>query len=511
MNQNKLFYISSPIYYANARPHLGHLHSTLYADVIARFQREQGKTVVFVTGCDQHGSKIAQVAKEKKQNPEIFIQEQTKLFLTLWKKAGISYTHFVQTHSLEHQTFVINTFKNLIENNHLYQSQYRGFYCLNCANFLSSRSSNSQSFDFCTNCQKNAVFLEENNFFLRVSNQQKEQLLSFINQQKKQNIAPHWFNQLDDLLSLPSLDFSLTRSRKNLSWGIDLGKEFTNQIAYVWFDALLSYWSCLSKNLEKQLWTNPDTEIVHVLGKEITKFHLVYWPLLCWNRNYRLPNHFLIHGWLLNQGQKMSKSVPISVIDPETIIQEYGVDVLRIYLVSLMHPQLDVRFDSKLLAEFYQVNIVNNLSNYYYRVLSMVKKYKLIFESNPSWKKQLHLEANQIQKTIEGYIQSYQESLIKFVPAKALEHIFSFLDYGNKFIEEKKPWNLFKSDHHYLNFVLYHCLLITKVSAILLRPIAPCLSKTILAQIDLSSETKLSLNLDWVSPFIVHKVVKLFE
>ncbi len=509
--KKKLVYISCPIYYANAKPHLGHVYSTLYADIIARFASQEGKKVFFITGCDQHGNKIFQTAQKDKKTPEEFVQTQTREFIKLWKKIGISYTHFVQTHSPIHENFVNKVFTQLKNNNHLYSGKYQGFYCFGCENFLSQETAKKlKTQPVCPDCQKQLVFLQESNFFLKVTDKYKNNLQTFFANQQKNQPNFHWLKQLQNLLDKPNLDFSVTRNRSSLNWGVVLDKQFNNQIAYVWIDALLSYWSCLKPQWQEKIWRDPDTEIIQVLGKEITKFHFIYWPLLCWMLNYRLPNHLVVHGWLLNQGEKMSKSKPITVVEPEFLLKKYGVAVLRVYLASLMNRQTDMRFDLKLLEVFYQTHIVNNLSNYFYRTLTMVQKYQVTFTSL-LLKPQHQEERTTITETIQKLVDQYHSFFKQFAVADACQTVFTLLDYANHFIERKKPWVLAKQNPEYLVFVLYHCLLIGKIIGLMLQPIAPQLSLQILKDLGLDSDVNWSLKLNWSKPFVVKEITKMFK
>ena len=510
MNKKKIFYISTPIYYANEKPHLGHLYSTLYADFVARFQRTQSKEVFFITGCDQHGSKIAKAAKKNKTNTETFIKTNTQHFLNLWKLTDISYTHFVETHNLKHQVFVVNVFNNFLKKKYLYLNYYQGLYCSVCESFLSDEQLlKDQKEEKCLVCQKKPIFLKEKNFFLKINDQDRNFLQKLFQQwKKKKEIGHNWTNSLNELLKIPKLDLSITRCR--VEWAIKLSKQFPKHTAYVWFDALWSYISVLTTEERELIWKNNDSQIVHVLGKEITKFHLVYWPLFLEKDEWKKPDNFLIHGWILNDEQKMSKSIG-NVVSPEEIIKKYGVNVLRIFIASLIKPHLDIKYSEELIENFYRTNLVNNFSNYIHRLLIMIEKYQPDFTQINKLKKQFQVKDLIWKKQLQTFIDQYHDLFNKFEISQALQIIFDLLNFGNQMIEKEKPWNLAKEKNIYLNFFLFNSLLNLKIVALLLKPFAISLSKQILKTLNLNNDESFNLDLNWETSFKLEKVVKFFE
>lgn len=480
------FYISTPLYYTNAAPHLGHLYSTLYADFIARYKKEQGYQVFFVTGADQHGEKIFNQAQLQNESPEIFIEKQTKHFLMLWKKANIQFTHFSATHNLDHQQFLQQAFLQLQKQKFIYLDEYQGQYCVNCESFQVITSQQKNSDEKCQICQRSLKLLSEENYFLKISQIDQKEIQKLMGQWKEAIPEVNFMNQLNDLFRMKNWDFSITR--KKLSWGIVVDKK-REQKAYVWFDALLGYISVLNSEEQKQIWENKTTEIVQVIGKEIMKFHLIYWPLFLKFLDYRLPNTFLIHGWILQKKAKMSKSQG-NVVNPFHLIELYDAEVLRLYLASLMNPHLDIDYDETDFQNFYESFIVNNLSNFHYRILSMCAKYQSRFEEIDLTKQKtptLVEEEQFLQKQITDYHYAWK----KFQIAEVVQIIFRLVDYGNQIIHKKAPWKLHSNNQNSeLSEVLYRLIRLLKLTADFLKPLTPDLSEKIYTTLGNSEEFK---------------------
>lgn len=506
LNNKKIILITTPIYYCNSELHLGHLYSSFYADFLSKFYKNEGYKVYFLTGVDQHGQKIFKNAKNKNLNPKEFVDIQTKKILKLWKESDLNFTHFVRTTDEKHKKFVVDLFKELLEKKELILKDYEGKYCIYCENFIFKKNINNK----CDVCSFDLINLKEENYFFVFKKEFIEEIKKIIQKYKNDNKEIKYLNQLDKYLEKEQIDFSI--SRNNIDWGIVLDEK-KNQKAYVWFDALLGYVSVFSSKELEEIWKNNNSKIIQVLGKEIIKFHLVYWPILLKKQNLKIPDNFLIHGWILNKESKMSKSLG-NVVSASEFLKRYDSDVARLYLAKLMNPQLDVTFNMKNFDEFYNSHIVKNLSNFHFRLLSMVKKFKIDFidiENNKEeFKKDLLLE----NKIIENYINNFKKKFKEFKIAKAFDELFKLLDYGNKKITIEEPWNLFKNNKlKKLNFVIYILIVILKIISDLISSFTTKISQKI--KKDLSNIKNINdiyeINLKFYDKFTVKLIKHLYE
>ena len=459
----KPVYISTPIYYVNSQLHLGHAYSTLYAEYLANFYRQRHHPVIFVTGADQHGQKILLAAQAHNLKPGDFIRTQTQQIYQLWKTLEISYTHFVETHQLAHHQFVQEQFNKLLKQNTLKMRTYRGWYCVNCEMFVKQPTRTASS-NICPTCQTPLTQTSENNYFFQVDNTSQNAICRQLAKWETTTPLIKYFADLTSFVRLANWDFSISRS--SLKWGIPLLDQ-QNQTAYVWFDALFSYLSILQPAERKLIWQHDaNSHIIHVLGKEISKFHLIYWPLLLAKTGFRWPDQFLIHGWLLNKTTKMSKSKGNTLM-VMPYVNRYGLSVFRLFMASLMFPDRDIEIHDGVFEDFYTSHIVHNLSNYCYRVLKMVQKYRWI----PPSKFQSKLNQPS-QQLFDAFAKQFQA----FNIGKALQLFFDYLDLANKHIEQQKPWQLAVANPVKLQNVLADLLLVIRNIPAFLQPIVPKLT-----------------------------------
>lgn len=464
MNNHKTVYLSTPIYYVNGNPHLGHAYSTLMVDFIANFYRFQGHEVVFITGADQHGQKIYQSAINHKITPAEFIKQKTQVFKNLWKRLNINYDYFVETTHISHQKFIQNQFQQFLNNGFLKLHQYSGWYCVSCETFIKLQLNQKPKCDL---CQNDLIHSQELNYFFHVRNSQKTWLKQQIPHWTKTTPKIKYFHDLNSFLQLENWDFSI--SRQNLKWGIPL-LDHHQQTAYVWFDALFSYISVLPPLIRNKIWKlDSQALIIQVLGKEISKFHLIYWPLLLKSANFRLPDQFLIHGWLLNQSAKMSKSKN-NALAVEPLLAKYSSEIVRFYLATLMYPGQDIDIKSHNIDQFYQSQLVNNLSNYCHRVLKMIE------QSN--WKLPYDFEPKLTSKTQTFYL-TFQSLFKTFKIAKAINVFFDYLIFANKYLDSNQPWKLIGKEDFKLNHILAEALLFIANIPAFIAPIVPQLSQRI--------------------------------
>lgn len=478
----KRFYVSTPIYYPNNKLHLGHAYTTILSDVMARYKKLQGYEVFFITGSDEHGQKIEKQAKINKQDPKEFVSIMSNHFKNLWKLLNINYNKFVHTSSIEHSEVVQKIFTKLQNQKDIYLDKYAGWYCISCEEFVtSSQMTNDKKHLLCKNDLK---YLQESSYFFQVSKYQK-QLLDFY---KKNPNFIYPSNRITEMINnflKPGLqDLSVTRT--SFDWGIHL-KDDTKHVIYVWIDALSNYLSglgYLTENDEnfKKFW-NKETEILQFCGKEITRFHAIYWPILLMALKLRLPNKLISHSWITSNEEKMSKSKG-NIIDPFLLIEEYGSDAIRFFLTFNLHISKDNNYNEELLLESYNANLVNNLGNLLSRTMTMIEKYFANVICNYELAKH-HLD-RELENNIKSIIKNYTNNMDQYFINEAIQQVINLLNQANKYIQERKPWELFANNDKTLNKVINNLVQVLKVSAFLLQPILVENSQKIFQQLNIN-------------------------
>jgi methionyl-tRNA synthetase len=498
----KSFYITAPLFYPNAELHLGHIYTVLIADIIARYKREQNYQVFFLVGMDEHGKKIYQAASKLNLNINEYLNLMAFKFEKLWKTLKIDYQLLIRTSDVKHQLFAKDFFYQLKKNDYLHFSDYQSLYCESCSEFINLKNSQTQEQNLkCLNCFSILRFLSEKAYFLKI-NREKQWLLNIYNQNdliyplnKKNELISNFIN--NDLK-----DLSITRLEKDF-WGIELFP-FSNEkkfYLYVWIDALCGYISLLkreeNKVLFKNIFQNQESEFVQVIGKDILRFHGIYWLILLKIFNLKLPNKLIVHGWLTVKDQKMSKSIG-NVIDPYFLIKKYGVDASRICLMQLTVIGKDFNFDLNFFHELYNNLLVNNFGNFFTRVITMVNKYYQNFIPFFQEKETKHKEKELIlflKKTINSFCQKMDTYQIY----EAINLVFKLINQGNKFIDLFKPWDLFKNkDFVRLNNVINLSCNLLKISAFLLKFVLISTSEKIFNKLNIKSNEINLFNLeDW--------------
>ncbi|MBU3922770.1 methionine--tRNA ligase, partial [Patescibacteria group bacterium] len=353
--------ITTPIYYVNDIAHLGHAYTTLAADVLTRFFREQGEQVFFLTGTDEHGAKIAESAKKEGKDPKEFCDEKSELFKKTWENLNIKYDHFVRTTDEKHEKAVKKFLENLKDS--IYEKEYEGLYCTGCEKFLTEKELVD---GLCPDHKKEPEKIKEKNYFFKLKDylNKVEKLI----ESGKLKIEPDFARKETLALLKQDLDdFSI--SRQKVKWGIEFPFD-KNQTIYVWFEALLNYVSSIGYGTDEfnEWWD--DAEIVHLLAKDILKFHTIYWPAILLAAKQKTPDKEFIHGFFTVDGQKMSKTIG-NVIDPNDIVNEFGVDGARYLLLSQFPFGQDGDFKKEKFIEKYNSDLANGLGNLVARVLKL--------------------------------------------------------------------------------------------------------------------------------------------
>jgi methionyl-tRNA synthetase len=443
---NKL-YITTPIYYVNASPHIGHSYTCIAADCLARSLRQQlGKeNVWFLTGTDEHGQKIQKAAGENNLSPQEFVDKVVVQFTGLWEKLNISYDDFIRTTEKRHIKVVEQVLEILYKKGDIYPDKYQGWYCTPCETFWVESQLKNQ---FCPDCLRPVERIAEENFFFRLSAYQ-EWLIDYLNQHqdfiKPQNRLVEVFkflklNKLDDLC--------ISRPKERLGWGIPLPFSPAH-VTYVWFDALVNYISAVgefnSSNTYNSKWWDDQTQVVHLVGKDILRQHAVYWPIMLKALGMRMPDTIFAHGWWMMGEDKMSKSRG-NVVSPLRMLDKYGVDAYRYFLLRDVPFGLDGNFSEEAIIKRFNGDLANDLGNLVFRTLTMLEKY---YQGNVPQldisKIKFDERGEKIKRTL-GLMELALKSDFNF--SAALEKIWLGVNLVNKYIEEKKPWNLSKDNKH---------------------------------------------------------------
>lgn len=480
------YYITTPIYYPSANFHIGHCYTTIIADSIARYQRLKGKDVFFLTGTDEHGQKIENKAKEKGVTPKEYVDEIVDNAKDLWKSLGISYDKFIRTTDEYHEKAVQKIFDKLYEQNDIYLDKYKGLYCTPCESFWTE----TQLVDGkCPDCGREVNLVEEESYFFRLSKYQKriEELYKtnpeFIKPESRKN------EMINNFLK-PGLD-DLCVSRTTFSWGIPVDFD-PKHVIYVWIDALTNYITALGylsddDSLFKKYWPAD----LHLVGKEIVRFHAIIWPALLMALDLPLPKQVFGHGWLKIDGGKISKSLG-NYKDPREYIDKYGVDAVRYYALREVSFGSDGNFSEEALIARTNADLANTLGNLLNRTIAMTNKYFDGVISNSKVNEEIDTELINKASNLKSVVDKNME---KLYISDALEEIFNFLRECNKYIDDTTPWVLAKEEkQERLQTVLYNLLESIRISSVLLTPFMPTTTEKIFKQLNTNLNTYDTLN-----------------
>jgi len=480
------YYITTPIYYPSANFHIGHCYTTIIADSIARYQRLKEKDVFFLTGTDEHGQKIENKAKEKGVTPKEYVDEIVENAKDLWKSLGISYDKFIRTTDEYHEKAVQKIFDKLYEQNDIYLDKYKGLYCTPCESFWTE----TQLVDGkCPDCGREVSLVEEESYFFRLSKYQKriEELYKtnpeFIKPESRKN------EMINNFLK-PGLE-DLCVSRTTFSWGIPVSFN-PKHVIYVWIDALTNYITALGylsddDSLFKKYWPAD----LHLVGKEIVRFHAIIWPALLMALDLPLPKQVFGHGWLKIDGGKIGKSLG-NYKDPREYIDKYGVDAVRYYALREVSFGSDGNFSEEALIARTNADLANTLGNLLNRTIAMTNKYFDGVISNSKINEEIDTELINKASNLKLVVDKNME---KLYINDALEEIFNFLRECNKYIDDTTPWVLAKEEKlERLQTVLYNLLESIRISSVLLTPFMPTTTEKIFKQLNTNLNTYDTLN-----------------
>lgn len=480
MKENKkTFYITTPIYYPSDKLHIGHSYTTVAADAAARFKRLTGYDVFFLTGTDEHGQKIERIAKEKGMQPKEYVDEIVDWIKDLWNTLDVSYDDFIRTTDERHVKSVQKIFKKLYDQGDIYKGIYEGWYCTPCESFWTERQLDNGN---CPDCGRPVELIKEEAYFFRLSKYQ-DRMIKYIEENPDFIQPASRRNEMINNFLKPGLE-DLCVSRTSFKWGIPVDFD-PDHVIYVWIDALSNYITALgflSDDDEKYSKYWPAD--VHLVGKEIVRFHTIIWPIMLMALGQPLPKKVFGHGWLILEGGKMSKSKG-NVIDPKVLVEKYGVDAIRYFLLREIPFGADGVFSNKALIDRINFDLANDLGNLVNRTLAMIERYfdGIIPEPGETdeFDEDLKEMALKVPHTVEELMDNLQFS-------NALSEIWKLISRTNKYIDETTPWILAKDNEKKdrLATVLYNLAESIRIISVLISPFMPNTPPKIWSQMGLT-------------------------
>lgn len=464
--EKKTFYITTPIYYPSGKLHIGHSYTTVAADAISRYKRLKGYDVMFLTGTDEHGQKIQRKAEAKGVTPKQYVDEIVSGIRELWKLMKITNDRFIRTTDNEHEMAVQKIFKKLYDQGDIYKSEYEGWYCTPCESFWTK----TQLVDGkCPDCGREVELTKEESYFFRISKYQ-DRLIKHIEENPEFIQPVSRQNEMLNNFLRPGLD-DLCVSRTTFDWGIPVTFD-EKHVVYVWIDALSNYITALGyMSADDSAYRNYWPADVHLVGKEIVRFHTIIWPAMLMALGEPLPKQVFGHGWLLLEGGKMSKSKG-NVVDPVILINKYGLDAVRYFLLREVPFGSDGVFSNEALIQRINSDLANDLGNLVSRTLAMIDKY--FSGVIPAQRKKGEFD-DELQAMLAGLPLKVEELMDKLQFSSALSEIWRAISRTNKYVDETMPWVLAKTGENKprLAAVMYNLAESLRIVSILLQPFMP--------------------------------------
>ena len=491
MQQNK-FYITTPIYYVNDVPHIGHAYTTIAADVVARYKRLEGVEVFFLTGTDEHGQKVQQAANDSGVSPQEHVDKLHQRFKELWVRLNISNTEFIRTTEERHKKLVRDILQELHSRDEIYRDSYEGWYCTPCERFWTEKDLAEGN---CPECRRKVDKIKEHNYFFRMGKYQ-QWLIDRIKNDPHFILPASRKNEVLGFLEKPLGDLCISRPKSRLAWGIPLPFD-EDYVTYVWFDALINYISIhgsLDDIRASGFWPADH----NMVGKDILTTHAVYWSTMLKAIGLEPPKNIFAHGWWTVNGQKMSKSLQ-NVVEPNQLIDQFGVDVIRYFLLREVPFGQDGDFSHKALIGRLNSDLANNLGNLLNRTVNMMEKYFAGVVPTPATNGP---EDKALTEKSGEVIAEVRILYNELAYNKILQKIWELVDITNQYIVKTGPWNLAKTDEgkEQLKTVMYNCAESLRVLGILLNPFMPQSTESMMKQLGVETpieEQGMSSINDW--------------
>ncbi|MBR2216293.1 MAG: methionine--tRNA ligase [Selenomonadaceae bacterium] len=487
MAEKQPYYLTTPIYYPSAKLHIGHAYCTTLADTIARYKRLTGYDVFFLTGSDEHGQKIQQTAAAAGLTPLAYVDKIVAGFQDLWRRLSISHDDFIRTSEERHQKVVQEIFRRIYQKGDIYKGTYTGLYCTPCESYWTKLQLNEQG--CCPDCGRPVQEVAEEAYFFKLS-KYADRLLEHIDSHPDFIRPTSRRNEMISFIKQGLEDLCI--SRTSFDWGIPVpGDE--KHVIYVWFDALTNYLTPIGFGEESEKFARFWPADLHLVGKEIVRFHTIIWPCILMALDLPLPKQVYGHGWLIVDGDKMSKSKG-NVVDPIALIEEFGADAIRYFLLREITLGQDGNISRDALITRINADLANDLGNLLHRSLNMIGKFRQGVVARPTVEGEADKELRQKgAETLQGYLKDMDNLEL----SEAIKNVWSFISRTNKYIDEKTPWAAAKDEARQadLDTTLYNLTAALRLVSLMIAPYMPDTAKKIWEQLALPAEDFSAANL----------------
>jgi methionyl-tRNA synthetase len=469
------YYITTPLYYVNDEPHIGHAYTNIAADTVARYKRLKGFDLFFLTGTDEHGQKIEREAVKRGIAPQDLADQMVERFKELWKRLSISYTDFIRTTQQRHIEAAKELFKRIYERGDIYKGRYEGPYCVPCESYVKEK--------ICPSCKRECEIVSEETYFFKLSSY-KERLISMVEKGELSIEPGNRRIEMQNIIEDGMSDVSITRS--TFSWGIPVPIEGAKDIIYVWFEALINYISGIGYPKDKEVFERYWPADLHLVGKDIMRFHTILWPAMLISADISPPKRVFGHGWWTVDGEKMSKSKG-NVVNPFEMTDEVGTDGLRYFLLREVPFGSDGDFSKKALVHRLNGDLANDLGNLVFRVIKMAERYlknRVPDRADGEGLREIAIE------TAESVDKDMEDLMFHIY----LEKVWRFIRECNRYVDYKKPWSLPKERRAP---ILYNLLESLRIISTLISPVTPNIAESIAQQLGLSPSSFSLVDLEW--------------